>query len=230
LLLVLLVIPLLVDVRVLALESLGPVATTVPEPRLEQPVPARIEHGGTEIGALVDERVGETLRVGGHGRFRGRVHAEVGKRLETAVTGRRVHDPSFLTALDHARDERRDAVAHTEEVHTEAPRPVVGCPVPGLRDPAAADTCVVEQQMTHAVLVVHLLGARFDRLGLRHVGDDARHLALAVELAERLVEDRLLDVGDDDLRVLLEECAHQALPDAARTTGDNGNLAREILH
>src|SRR6185295_19934082 len=49
LLLVLLVVPLLIDVRMLALETRGPVAAAVPEPRLEQPVPARIEHRSPQL-------------------------------------------------------------------------------------------------------------------------------------------------------------------------------------
>ena len=84
--------------------------------------------------------------------------------------------------------------------------------------------------MADAVRVVHLLRARLDRVGTRHVGDDARHLALPFQSPERLVEHRLLDVGDDDLCAFLEERLHEALTDAARTTGDDRDLAIEVLH
>ena len=84
--------------------------------------------------------------------------------------------------------------------------------------------------MADPVGVVHLLRTRLDRVGTRHVGDDARHLALAFEAPERNVQHRLLDVGDDDLRAFLEERLHQALTDAARTPGDDRDLAVEVLH
>ena len=118
----------------------------------------------------------------------------------------------------------------TEHIDPEAPCPVVGRPVPGFGDATAADPGIVEQQVAHAVHVVDLLRARFDRIGPRHIGDDSRHLALSFESAERFVEHRLLDVGDDNLRAFFEQRFDQAFADTARAAGDDRDLALEVLH
>ena len=50
------------------------------------------------------------------------------------------------------------------------------------------------------------------------------------QLAHGGVEQRFVDVGEDDLHALGEEPLAQRPPDATAATGDDGDLAPEVLH
>src|SRR5262249_13352063 len=91
--------------------------------------------------------------------------------------------------------------------------------------------CVVEQEMARAE---RRPGAISELLHRCWVGDVAAHTehvgAVRLELRCRLLEQRVLDVGDDDLGTLADELLAQRLADAAGAASDDGDLAREALH
>ena len=49
------------------------------------------------------------------------------------------------------------------------------------------------------------------------------------QLVDRCLEHRLLDVGDDDPRALLEQRLDDAAADAGRSPGDHGHLAVQVV-
>ena len=80
-------------------------------------------------------------------------------------------------------------------------------------DPAESRDC-----LGHAGLDLRLIG---------HVHGDADRAAGAAELGRRGIGALLVEIGNDDLGALARICPGDLLADAARGTGDNGNLVLE---
>ena len=78
-----------------------------------------------------------------------------------------------------------------------------------------------------------MVGEGFERVGVRHVDDPPLDPPVLGELGHRPVEHGLLDVGDHQLRALVEQRPAQSLADAAGAPGDDRDLVgevREVVH
>ena len=95
-----------------------------------------------------------------------------------------VDDHPRLAAGDHARHEGQHAVGRPEHVDAEAPPPVVRLLFPRVAAAARRHAGVVPQHVAGAELAEDRVGERLDRRGVRHVGDDAPHVAVSAELVD----------------------------------------------
>ena len=99
------------------------------------------------------------------------------------------------------------------------------------RPPAARGHAgVVEQEVAGPLGGEDVGGQGLDRFGRGDVGHDAPHLPELGQLLDRDLEDRFLDVGDDDPRALFEQGLDDAPADAGRTPGHHGHLAAQVFH
>src|SRR6185369_4597529 len=91
------------------------------------------------------------------------------------------------------------------------------------------DSCVAHQDIDAAVGAYHGGDAVVDAVFVGHVHGDADCLAAAAgDLLRRAVRGVTVQVGDRDLRAFTRERHRDFLADAARGTGDDGNLVLKL--
>ena len=67
------------------------------------------------------------------------------------------------------------------------------------------------------------VGEGLDRGLVGDVGADAGDVAVCAHLGDGLVDRRLFDVGNDDLRAVAQQCTDDALADARCAAGDDSD-------
>jgi hypothetical protein len=181
-----------------ALEVNRPVPGSCVEPGVHQPargVEDRCPHRNGLAQQIELQGLDETA----HGCFGCRVHRCGGHRRESPVT-RRGHDHlGWLTYLQHPWHELAHSDTHTEDVHPEAPAPVIRLLLPGQTTTTRGDPGVEEQQIAAAVFGE----CAFCEIRLRQlIGDVGLHPLDAAQLrafGDGRLERLLFYVSDDDL-------------------------------
>ncbi len=213
----------------LAGQGRGAVSLGLPQPGLEQPA-RRVEDGGRQLGLLGDELVGQGLGEAADGRLGRGVDRGVGNRRDPAVARRGGHHHARLVRGDHPGHEGQHPVGSSEDVHPEAPPPVVRLLVPGITAAAGGHAGVVPQQMTRPVLIEDQIGQRLHRGRVGDVGDHAPNVSGRRQLGHRGLQHRRLDVGDHHPGPLVEQRLHDAPSDAGGTPGHHRHLAGKVFH
>ncbi len=131
--------------------------------------------------------------------------------------------------LDHARQERLDAVDRAPQVDVDHPAPVA---VGDVSDRASiGDACVVEDQVHLAEQAEGFVGEVLDGVKL---ADVAQHTvcfrAVGAEPLDRLVQRGLVDVGEHDPGTAASEFPRRRETDTARASGDYRSAPLESLH
>jgi hypothetical protein len=117
------------------------------------------------------------------------------------------------------------------EIDSQGPLPVLGGRLPEWAVEVALDAGVVTHEVDLAVGVQRLAGQCLHRLEAHHVGPHPQHvMRLRAELCDRLVQRRLLDVGQHHLHSLAREALGESPPHAAGRASDHRHLALEVLH
>ena len=134
-----------------------------------------------------------------------------------------------LSGGDHPRDEGLDAVRDAEDVDVVYPAPIVWGGVPDVRR-GGTDAGIVDQDVARAVLGEDRLRQCVDGGWIGNVGDDPDdRRGLGADQAFRcLVEQRLFDIGEDQVGTLGGERLGQRAADAVRTAGDDDDPAGEV--
>ena len=142
---------------------------------------------------------------------------------------RSVHDVARRTFLEHARQERVDAVQDPEHVDTEEPVPVFDLQILHVAEDENAG--VVAQHMDSTELRVRSIGECLHRREVGHVGPDReRPGAECLRLVGNRASGLLLDVGDDHVHAGARELEHDGAPDTASSAGHDCSSTREIVH
>ena len=128
-----------------------------------------------------------------------------------------------MAALDHAMDELRGADGGAEHVDSETPAPIVGFLLPRLASASGGHAGVVVQQVDLPVAVIDRIGECLHRVLIGDVSLHPPDVAVAVHLSHGVVDRRLFDVGNDDLRAVAQQCTDDALADARRPAGDDSD-------
>jgi hypothetical protein len=131
-----------------------------------------------------------------------------------------------LALLDHARDERLDAVEDAVEVDAEHPAPLLERELPGQR--YARDSGVVAEHVNRAELCKRALGERLDGVPARRVCGHADRVV--ADARGRLLEAGRVDVGHHEAHALGGEAVAERTADAACGAGDDGDPTAQLVH
>ncbi len=157
-----------------------------------------------------------------------REHGVLGDRVHVAGADDRGHgagvdDVAGLTAREHARHERPDAVHNAPEVHPDRPLPVLVGGRPDGAVQVALDAGVVAEQVDGAETLVGRIGESLHRVGVGDVGGNPHYLLPGRgQLGDRRRERVRLDVGGDNRHPLGGEPERERLAHAAARPGDDG--------
>ena len=134
-----------------------------------------------------------------------------------------------LVLFDEARQEDVEAVDDPEEVHAQYPLPGLQ----GLLDDEASrrHAGIQADHVGSSEGLLHRRPEVPDRAMVGHVAAHAEYFgACRLELGDRLVEHRLLDVGDRYAHALGCEAVGECPAHPRCATGDDGDLPVQFLH
>jgi len=210
------------------LELGRPVPARRPETGVEKPA-AGVEDVGSDGGAGGAELVGDGFDETGDGGFGRGVDRGVGHRRHPAVARRGGDDLAWCPRLEHPGQEGEDGLGHAEDVHTEAPAPVVDLLFPRQAPASGGDAGVGEEEIAASLGPVDVIGQGHDRVGVGHVGADPPDRSERGELVDSGGEGAVLHVGHHHLGAAGEQGVDETPAYSAGTAGDDGDLP-PVLH